>query len=261
MSIRLLCHELDADAGDLERQWAALRERVARARPHVLVLPEMPFAPWLASSIPVDPQAWAAAATEHDRWLDHLDDLDAEVVVTTRPIVDDAGVRANEAVVVVRGRGIVARRRKTFLPDEPGFHEATWYDRGPVDFPVVDTPVAPLGVMVCTELWFPEHGRALGAAGARIIAVPRATPVTSVERWEAGARVLATVAGAYVLSVNRAGGRGVATFDGGSVLVDPEGRVLARTTPEVPVAAAEADLAAADRARATYPRYVDASHR
>ena len=261
MTTRLLCHDLDADAGDLEVQWAVLRQRVARAQPHVLVLPEMPFAPWLASSPAVDAQAWAAAASEHDRWLDHLDDLDAEVVVTTRPIVDDAGARANEAVVWVRGRGIVARRRKTFLPDEPGFYEATWYQRGPVDFPVVDTPVAPLGVMVCTELWFPEHGRALGAAGARLIAVPRATPVTSVDRWEAGARVLAMVSGAYVLSVNRAGGHGVATFAGGSVLVDPEGQVLARTTPELPVATAEVDLDAAVRARGTYPRYVDASHR
>jgi predicted amidohydrolase len=71
--------------------------------------------------------------------------------------------------------------------------------------------------------------------------------------------VLAVIAGAFCVSVNRGGGRGDATFSGGSVIVDPEGEVVARTTPEHPVAVADLDLGLASRARLTYPRYVDAS--
>ncbi len=53
--------------------------------------------------------------------------------------------------------------------------------------------------------------------------------------------------------------RGDATFGGGSVIADPEGIVLARSTPGSPLTTAEIDLELADRAKDTYPRYVDAS--
>jgi N-carbamoylputrescine amidase len=257
--MRVLCFDLDADRGDLEDQWDMLTTRASREQPEVVVLPEMPFAPWLAASPTVDIDAWDSAVAAHERWLERLPEAGAAVVVTTQPVTDANGLRANEAVVWHGDTGVVARRRKTFLPDEPGFHEASWYQRGPVEFPVVTTPAVRLGVMVCTELWFPEHGRSLGEQGAQVIAVPRATPVTSAGRWEAGARVLATISGAFCLSVNRAGGDGEATFASGSVIVDPEGEVLARSTPQRPFAVADLDLDLAVRARRTYPRYVDAN--
>jgi N-carbamoylputrescine amidase len=259
--MRVLCFDLDAERGDLDVQWETLVATTARDKPELVVLPEMPFAPWLAASPSADPSAWEAAVAAHDDWLTRLSELGAPLAVTTRPVIDGDGVRGNEAIVWHEETGVVATRRKTFLPDEPGFYEASWYERGPVDFPVVTTPLVRLGVMVCTELWFPEHGRALGHQGAQVIAVPRATPASSVERWEAGARVLAMISGAFCLSVNRSGGRGAATFAGGSVIVDPEGDVLARTTPDQPVAVADLDLELASRARTTYPRYVDASPR
>jgi N-carbamoylputrescine amidase len=258
--MRVLCFDLDAERGGLAAQWQTLAKATARHEPELVVLPEMPFAPWLAASPAADPSAWESAVAAHDDWLARLPELGARLVVTTRPVIDD-GIRGNEALVWQSDAGVVAARRKTFLPDEPGFYEASWYERGPVDFSVVTTPLVRLGVMVCTELWFPEHGRALGQKGAQVIAVPRATPASSVDRWEAGARVLAMISGAFCLSVNRRGGHGAATFAGGSVVVDPEGGVLARTTPDRPVAVADLDLELATRARATYPRYVDASPR
>lgn len=254
--------DLDADAGaeHLEGSWAALCAHVAQHGSDLVVLPEMPFAPWLAASSDVDPDRWDASVAVHERWLARVPELGAALVVTTRPVVD-GGERFNEAVVLDRDGAVRAARRKTFLPDEDGFREATWYARGPVSFPVVSSPVVDLGVMVCTELWFPEHARELGRGGARLIAVPRATPVASASRWEAGARVAASIGGAFVVSVNRGGSAhddaGMPVpFLGGSTIVDPDGEVLARTTPTSPIATVTIDLELAESARATYPRYV-----
>jgi predicted amidohydrolase len=256
--MRVLTFDLDADGGDLEGQWREVVDRSSEARPDLVVLPEMPFAAWLAASRTVDASAWENAVADHDRWVARFHELGATVVVTTRPVLDDDGTRGNEAIVWSADGGVIAGRRKTYLPDEPGFHEARWYQRGPIDFPVTSTAIGWLGVMVCTELWFPEHGRRLGQQGAQLIAVPRATPATSVDRWEAGARVLAMISGAYCLSVNR-GGADDTTFSGGSVIVDPEGAVLARSVPGGPTLVADLDLTAAATARSTYPRYVEAS--
>jgi N-carbamoylputrescine amidase len=258
--------ELDGNRPDLEAQWEARVEAMAGTGTGLVVLPEMPFSSWLAGTPHVDAGAWDRAIDDHERWCARLGELDADVVVGTRPVVE-RGTRAdrrfdrryNEGFVWVAGQGIISRRRKTFLPDEPGFHEATWYERGPVEFEPTTTPLGELGLMICTELWFPEHARSLGRRGIRLLAVPRATPFESVEKWEAGARVAAVTSGAFCLSTNRAGGSGAATFASGSVIVDPEGVVLARTTPTTPVAGAEIDPVVADAAKATYPRYVDAS--
>jgi N-carbamoylputrescine amidase len=262
MSMRVRVCELDGDRPDLEAQWRALVAVTAGTGTGLVVLPEMPFSAWLASAPDVDPEAWAQAVDDHERWCARLGELDAEVVVGTRPVVDTSGgsgVRFNEGFVWVAGRGVVGRRRKTFLPDEPGFHEARWYERGPVAFPPSTTPLGEVGLMICTELWFPEHARALGRQGIRLLAVPRATPIGTVEKWEAGARVAAVTSGAFCLSTNRAGGSGDATFGSGSVIVDPEGVVLARTSATTTVATADIDLRLADAAKNTYPRYVDAS--
>jgi N-carbamoylputrescine amidase len=235
-------------------------DHARRHRPQLAVLPELPFAPWLPASDQVDPDAWADAAAAHERWLDRLPELGAEVVVASRPTVVD-GRRRNEGFVWMAGVGLVGSRAKTFLPDEEGFHEATWYERGPVRFDPVMTSLGPVGVLLCTELWFPEYARALGRAGVGLLAAPRATPVESQDRWEAVARVDAITAGAYLLTANRRGQAGPATFGGGSWVVDPDGEVLVHTTHGTPAVTVQIDLAVVRAARGSYPRYVDESPR
>jgi N-carbamoylputrescine amidase len=253
--MRVMVCELDADGGALEAGWERVVEHARRYRPELAVLPELPFAPWLPATDAVDPQAWADAVAAHERWLHRVPELGADVVVASRPIVRH-GHRSNEGFVWVAGEGVVGGRAKAFLPDEAGFHEATWYERGPVRFDPFATPVGQVGVLLCTELWFPEHARALGQAGVGLLAAPRATPVESRHRWEAVARVDAITAGAYLLTANRSGRAGPATFGGGSWVVDPDGEVLARTTQASPAATVEIDPEVARAARRSYPRYV-----
>lgn len=252
--------QLDGDDTPIEPAWARLCDHVATAATEVLVLPEMGFAPWLAASPQVSTAAWDDAATAHQVWLAKLGELGAPVVVTSAPVVDE-GRRFNEAVVWVAGEGIVARRRKTYLPDEPGFYEASWYERGPVSFEAAGTPFSTLGVLLCTEVWFGEHARDLGRRGVEVLAVPRATPFGSLHRWEAACRVAAIRAGAFCLSSNRGGSAGEVTFGGGSWIISPEGEVLARTTDDAPAVTVDVDLQAAVAAKRTYPRYVDDSPR
>jgi N-carbamoylputrescine amidase len=148
--------------------------------------------------------------------------------------------------------------RKRYLPDEPGFWEASWYDRGEGEFGVAQVGPARVGFMVCTDLWFFEHARALGRAGAQVIANPRATERSTVDKWLAGGRAAAVVAGAFCLSSNHVGGPGgaVTPMGGQGWVITPDGDVLALTSPDVPWVTIAIDLAEAERARTTYPRYV-----
>jgi N-carbamoylputrescine amidase len=255
---RVAVCQLDGDGTPLERQWARLRDHIASSAAELLVLPELPFSPWLPAWSRVNAAAWDDAVAAHDAWVAKLDELGAAVVVTSVPVIDE-GRRYNEAVVWVVGQGVVARRRKTYLPEEPGFHEASWYERGPISFEAASTPLAQLGVLVCTEVWFGEHARGYGRHGVEVLAVPRATPSGSLQRWKAACQVAAISAGAFCLSSNRSGREGDVTFGGASWIINPEGEVLAQTTEDAPAITVDVDLLAAVAAKRTYPRYVDDS--
>lgn len=213
----------------------------------LLVLPELAFSPWVCATRDVDPAAWAVVEPELDR-------LEATVVVGTMAVTQD-GRRYNDAFVYFDG-AVQARHRKTFLPDEPGFWEATWYDRGPVDFAPVDTPVGRLGISICTEMWFTQHTY----SDVDIVVVPRATPAETTAKWLAGGATQAVCAGAFCISSNRAESVAGTTMGGAGWVIDPEGSAVA-VTGDDPAVVVDIDLAQARAAKSTYPRYVATGER
>src|SRR3712207_7924885 len=54
---------------------------------------------------------------------------------------------------------------------------------------------ARVGFLICTEMWFGERARAYGDQKAHLLAIPRCTPNESLDRWLAGGRTAAIVAG------------------------------------------------------------------
>ena len=237
----------------LEEDWAALAAHVRAERSDLVVLPEMGLAPWFARERAFDAGRWRDSVAAHDRHLaERAGDLAPAAVLGTRP-VEHGGRRRNEAFVA-DGGAVRPAHHKFHLPDEEDFWEASWYERGDGAFDVAEARGARVGFLICTELWFGERARAYGEQGAHLLAVPRCTPHESLGTWLAGGRTAAVVAGAYAASSNHGDER----FGGQGWVVDPEGEVLAVTSRAEPVATVEIDLAAAETAKATYPRYVPA---
>lgn len=123
-------------------------------------------------------------------------------------------------------------------------------------FPVARTPIGALACIASEEILFPELARCLALRGAEVfchstseVGSPLATQKDIAKR----ARAIESLA--YVVSANSGGIDGSpipgGSTDGGSQVVDFEGRVLVQASPgESMVASAELDLAALRRARA-----------
>lgn len=248
--MRVTVCELRTSPGALEQDWDGLVAHATEQGSDLVVLPEMGFAPWFAAERPVSDAPWSSSVAAHAAWSGRLPELGA-AVVGARPVDRSAG-RRNEAYLAVPHEPIRPLHDKSYLPDENGFWEASWYDRGDGGHRVVEAGDLRLGVLVCTEMWFLEHARAYGRAGAHVVATPRVTPAYSLDKWLAGGRTCAVVSGAWSLSSNSAdpqhGGLGWA--------IDPEGNVVAMTSREQPWVTVEIDLPAVDAAKAAYPRYV-----
>ena len=249
--------ELGNDAERLEQDWRALVAHVKAEASDFVLLPEMAFHPWLPQTRQVEPALWQASVEAHDQWLSRLTELAPAVVAGTRPVIE-RGKRLNQGFIWEADSDYRAVHAKVYLPDEQEFWEASWYERGEPDFPVVESAAGRIGFLICTELWFNAHAREYARQGIQLLLCPRATPSTSVGKWIAGGRTAAVVSGAFCLSSNFGNGADEGgKWGGNGWIIEPEeGQLLGLTSPEQPFLTHEIDLPAAVAAKRTYPRYV-----
>jgi N-carbamoylputrescine amidase len=240
----------------LLESFEALANHVQSEKSELVLLPEMPFYPWLAASELVDPSLWQTAVDAHEEWMPRLASLGTDIILGSRPVLENNSPH-NDAFVWQTGGSASFAHRKYYLPDEPGFWEATWYQRADQpSFQAFETERAKIGFMICSDLWYGEHARSYARQGVHILANPRATEIGSVEKWLAGGRTASVMSGAFALSSNRIGKNDVITWGGSGWITDPDGEVLARTSAKEPFASVDIDLRRAEKAKESYPRYV-----
>jgi predicted amidohydrolase len=146
----------------------------------------------------------------------------------------------NTAVHLRRGM-ILARHRKVYLPTYGMFDEGRYFGGGERVRAYDLGGGWRAGLLVCEDLWHPALTYLLAAAGANLIVVQSAAAgrgtweggasggrFASWAAWEHLAVAAATAYGVYVVVANRVGVEGPVVFAGGSFVVGPDGRVLAR---------------------------------
>ncbi|MBU9277787.1 carbon-nitrogen hydrolase family protein [Burkholderia gladioli] len=234
--------------------WEAIRRAVDAEQADLLVTNEMPFGPWLAITPDYDAEAAARSVALHEEALAALGQLQVGAVLSSRPVAQ-ARRLANEAFVIEGGAYRYLHHKK-FFPEEPGWHEASWFERGREGFECATVGKLKLGVLLCTELFFNEHARAYGRLGADLIVTPRATG-HAVQHWFTAGAMAAIVAGAALVSSNRHG-RATPTleFGGTGFAMSPTGESLGTTSRAAPLRAITLDLAATRAAKLAYPCYV-----
>jgi len=138
----------------------------------------------------------------------------------------------NAAAVCANGE-IVGTYRKRLLPNTTVFDEARYFTPGGASDPLELFVIGgvKIGISVCEDIWSPFGPVAeQAAAGAEISININASPFHAGKGVERE-RLLATRASdshAAIVYVNQVGGQDELVFDGGSVVFDHEGTLLAR---------------------------------
>jgi N-carbamoylputrescine amidase len=237
--------------------WQALAEAVRAAAPDLFLLNEMPFGDWIANGPERDPEVLERSHRLHAEGLDRLGDLQVPTVLSSQAVLEDHR-SVNQGYVWNAQDDVTPIHTKQFFPNEEGYYEARWYDRGEQRFEIGNAGGVGVGFLICTDVMFLEWARYYGRHGADLLLVPRATPLASLERWKTVIAAAAIVSGCYVASSNRSGTPewGIA-FGGRGWIFDPWGDLLAETSSDRPVVTAEIDLAKVQEAKREYPRYVE----
>jgi NAD+ synthase (glutamine-hydrolysing) len=247
--LRLALAQVDPTLGDLAGNAALVRQWSAKARDagaHVVGFPEM-----VLTGYPVEDLALRSSFVEASRaaltQLAH--DLDADglgeiaVVVGYLDRADPAqgsaddrpgvfvpkGRPQNAAAVLHRG-AVVARYAKHHLPNYGVFDEFRIFTPG-TDLTVVRLHGVDVAIAICEDLWQDGGPVALTRrCGAELLLVLNGSPYErdkdDVRRELVTRR--AAEAGCTLAYVNMVGGQDDLVFDGDSIVVAPDGRVLAR---------------------------------
>ncbi|MBI2368846.1 MAG: acyltransferase [Deltaproteobacteria bacterium] len=156
-------------------------------------------------------------------------------VVVMAPIFEREveGVYYNTAVLIDERGEILGKYRKHHIPFSDHFMEKFYFKPGNLGFPVFQTSFGRIGMYICYDRHFPEGARILGLRGAQIVLIPVASsrPVAR-EAYEIELRALAIANQYFVCAVNRVGREDDSLYFGNSLVVDPQGRILAQANGE-----------------------------
>ncbi|MBI4332160.1 MAG: NAD+ synthase [Chloroflexi bacterium] len=162
----------------------------------------------------------------------------------------------NSAAIIWDGK-LVGSYRKTFLPNYGVFDEDRYFVEGH-EWPVHVIAGVNVGVNICEDIWYPA-GPAAGQvnAGAELIVNINASPFHA-GKCELRHKMISTRASDHtviVAYVNLVGGQDELVFDGGSMVYDEQGRLLAEgKTCEEDLLMIDLDIENVFRARLHAPR-------
>ncbi|BBY67362.1 nitrilase-related carbon-nitrogen hydrolase [Mycolicibacterium helvum] len=240
---RIACAQLaptiGAVADNIELSSDAIADAVAQGA-DVVVLPELATSGYMfadadeARSAALHPSgpafdAWRSAAGE-------------AVVVGGFCELGDDGLLYNSAVALDRD-GVIAVYRKTHLWDR----EKLIFTRGAELPSVLATRHGVIAVMVCYDLEFGEVTRRVALEGAELIAAPVNWPLFPRPEGERPGEMITAMSTArlnrVVMTVcDRAGVERGQPWTEGSVIIDPDGWVIAEAGPGPALAIADVDL-------------------
>jgi N-carbamoylputrescine amidase len=176
---------------------------------------------------------------------------------------EQPGVYYNTACVIERDGTVLGKYRKTHIPHVgPCFWEKFYFKPGNLGYPVFDTSVGRVGLIICYDRHFPEVARELGIKGAEIVFNPSAT-VESLSRylWELEQPAHAVANGFWMAASNRVGVEAPlnpAKFYGSSYFCSPRGKIIAQASDsEDEVLVADLDLDEIREVRDTWQFFRD----
>ncbi len=226
---RIALGQVDLTVGDLEgnvETMVAWTERATAAGADVIVFPELAVTGYPPEDLVLRP-AFVEGNLEA---LARLAERTAGACAVVAGFVDRSERGIHNASALLRGGEVVARYHKVHLPNYGVFDEARTFVPGEASCSV-RLASSSLGLSICEDAWYAgEPWTDYRAERVPAILNINGSPY---HRGKAGERVevcraRAVETGASIVYVNTVGGQDELVFDGGSMVVAPDGTVSRR---------------------------------
>jgi len=228
MVIRIALAQIGPVVGDIDGNVALIEKALGQASEagaQVVVLPELAITGYPPEDLLLK-RSFVKANLDA---LEHLTSMTDDALAVIG-FVDERDGKLFNAAAVAQGGRFLGTYRKHLLPNYGVFDEARYFERG-TDHLLIETDLGVIGVCVCEDAWS-DTGPVIaqGDAGAQVVLNLNASPFHKnklEERTEMLAQ-RAKRANASIAYVNAAGAQDELVFDGGSLVIGPDGSPVAR---------------------------------
>src|SRR5216684_3097702 len=255
--LRVALAQVNVTVGDLEANTEKIRAAMQHAHAagaHIVCLPELALTGYPPEDLLLKPGFVAANLRKLDELIDASRDLPGLTAVIG--FVDRDHDIYNAAAIIHEGN-LAGVYHKHYLPNYGVFDENRYFQAGR-QAPIFRINDVHVGVNICEDVWYPTGPMTLQAhAGAEVIININGSPYYAgkgIFREE----MLATRAadnGVIVVYLNMVGGQDELVFDGGSMVFNEQGALIARAKEfEEDMLMVDLDTASVFRSRLHDPR-------
>jgi NAD+ synthase (glutamine-hydrolysing) len=246
-NFRLALAQINPTVGDIEGNVRLISESIERAREggaQLVLLPELCVSGYPPEDLVLRRDFLAAVREGLDAVASEVEGIVALVGFPEQverppeqlehfdPLIDPPPPPAHNSLAILADGEVQGTYQKYDLPNYGVFDERRYFEPG-TEADLIEVDVVPVGLTVCEDIWhpgFPESEET--AAGARLVVNSSASPYHRGKGRAREAMVAerARSNGAAFALCNMVGGQDELVFDGGSVVIAPDGEVLARAT-------------------------------
>jgi NAD+ synthase (glutamine-hydrolysing) len=243
--LRLALAQIDPTVGDIEGNVRLISESIERAHDagaQLVLLPELCLSGYPPEDLLLRRDFLSAVGQGLDAVAAGVEGIVALIGFPERvvrspeelehfdPLIDPPPPPAHNSLAIVADGEVRGVYRKFDLPNYGVFDERRYFEPGS-EPALIEVDGVRIGLTVCEDIWHPGFpAREEAAAGARLVVNASASPYHRGKGRAREAMVAerARSYGAAFALCNTVGGQDELVFDGGSVVIGPDGEVLAR---------------------------------
>ena len=252
---RIALAQINVTVGDLSGNTSKIIDVVQRAREsgaNLVAFPELTVPGYPPEDLLLKPQF----LVENRQRMEQITEASHGISVVVG-FADFVGGEVYNAAAVAHDGRIVGIYHKQFLPNYGVFDEDRYFRSGDA-CPVYVLDGTSVGVNICEDIWYAVGPTVVQrSVGAEVIVNINGSPFHA-GKWRSREKMLATRAAdneVFLAYVNMVGGQDELVFDGGSMVFDPTGEMIASSSQfEEDLLIVDLDVEAVFRSRLRDPR-------
>jgi len=216
----------------------------------LICFPEIQFCPFF-------PQFPGKDVSEYAMTIDHkiVKQIQAKCLELNLICVPNFYLKQGEnhydASLLINADGSISGISKmVHIAQFPYFFEQDYYTPSDDGFTVYDTPLGKIGIVICFDRHIPESIRTCVLKGAQLIIIPTAnTKAEPLEMFEWELRIPAMQNNVFIAMCNRVGKEADMDFCGESLVIAPDGSVIAKADDTEQILYVDIDFSMIDISR------------
>ncbi len=225
--LRVALAQINQVVGDIEGNTEKIIEYIKKAKEldaDIVAFPELAITGY-------PPEDLLFKSTFIEKNLEALEKIaqESKDIISIVGFVDRDEDIFNSAGVLLNGK-ILAKYHKHYLPNYSVFDEVRYFQRGN-KITLLNIQNYKIGLSICEDIWYPENPLNIQAIeGAEVIININASPysIGKIKHREELLKIRARDNLVAIAYVNLVGGQDELVFDGNSMVVAPDGQILAK---------------------------------